>query len=301
MSLISRGMALWGVIYLLLLLSLITPLGVLTVHFILIPLMVMFVIFDLKRFVAVYAGVLIILVVILRDLGLLLSIVSLFFLVPAAAMGRQYRKGAASGTAVSTGVIAFIAVLLIMLLVSTAQGVNFTEEISDYIHSDPSLMALMKSIFTTDENIDKAIDMMNSMVPMMMITFAVYYSVITHWLGRKLLSKLWKPVPKLKPMKEWMLPKSLVWYYLIVLVLELFVRMDTGAVISVILLNSVPLLTYAFALQGIGFLFFVVDAKGWNRALPIICIVLLPLIAQLLAWVGVLDAAFPLRKRMKSN
>jgi uncharacterized protein YybS (DUF2232 family) len=301
LSITAKRMVIWGVLYFLMILSLITPLGLLTIHVIMIPPLLLFVMLDVKRFALIYAGIVAILLVLLGSGGAVLALLSIFFLVPVAAMGVQYRKGASSGSAVTSGIIALIAALLLLLLISSALGANVTEEFTQLIKSDPYTMAMITDLLNSEQKIELFIEVMKSLIPMMIIAFAVYYTLITHWLGRKLLSRMWQPVPKLKPMKEWMLPKSMVWYYLIIVIMDMVMRMDTGSVISVIVLNSLPLLTYAFALQGIGFLFFVADAKGWNRALPIVGIVLLPFVAQLLAWLGVFDVAFPLRRRFKQE
>jgi uncharacterized protein YybS (DUF2232 family) len=294
----SKNMIIWGVIYLLMLLSLATPLGLITFNLMMIPLLLLFVMLDLKRFIIIYAVITAILIVGLGNGGIVLAFVSMVFLIPSVSMGIQYRKGFASGTAVTTGIIVLIAVMLLLLLLSSALGFNLTEEFTKLLKSDANFMSMIHIMVQDEDQIDSYIDIMISMIPMMIIMIAVYYTLITHWLGRKLLSRLWKPVPKLKPMKEWMLPRSMIWYYLIVLVLNMILKMDTGSTLSVIVLNSYPLLTIAFALQAVGFLFFVVDMKGWNRALPIVAIIVLPIpfISSLLAWIGVIDVAFPLRK-----
>jgi len=303
LSTTSKSMITWGGLYLLMLLSLITPMGLITIHLMMIPIVVLFVILDRIRFLLLYAGIVTILIVILGGTGFILALSSLFFLIPSVAMGMQYRKESSSGTVVTTGIIVLIAIMLLLLLFSSALGANITEEFSKMLKSDPTFMAMINNVVQSEEQIDSFIDIMRSMIPMMIIMIAVYYTLVTHWIGRKLLSRVWKPVPKLKPMKDWMLPKSMVWYYLIVVVLDMFLVINTGSVISVIVLNSLPLLTYAFALQAISFFFFVSDMKGWNRALPIVGIILLPFIPSLLAWIGVIDVAFALRKwaKEKSN
>lgn len=301
MSTSTKSMIIWGVLYLLMLLTLITPLGLITIHLMMIPLLLLFVMLDSKKFILLYTVIVMIIIVVLGSGGVILALTSLFFLVPSIAMGIQYRKGSTSGTAVTTGIIVLIVVMLLLLLFSSALGVNITEEFSKLLKSDPNFMAMIHSVIQNEEQLDSFIEIMISMIPMMIIMIAVYYSLITHWLGRKLLSRLWKPVPKLKPMKEWMLSRSMVWYYLIVLVLDMVLEINTGSVLSVIVLNSLPLLTYAFALQAVGFLFFVTDMKGWNRVLPIVAIILLPFLYSLLAWIGVIDVAFSLRKWVKEK
>ncbi len=301
MSTSTKSMLIWGVLYLLMLLTLITPLGLITINLMMIPLVLLFVLLDLKRFILLYAGIVLVLIVVLGGGGVILAFTSLFFLIPSVAMGYQYRKGVTSGTVVTTGIIALIVVMLLLLLFSSALGTNIADEFTKLLKADQNFMTMINSFVQDEDQIDTFIEMMISMIPLMIIMIAAYYTMITHWIGRKLLSRVWQPVPKLKPMKEWMLPKSMVWYYLIVLLLDMVLVMNTGSVVTVIVLNSLPLLTYAFALQAVGFLFFVTDMKGWNRALPIAAMVLLLFAPSLLAWVGVIDVAFALRKWVKEK
>ncbi len=301
MSTNAKSMLIWGILYLLMLLTLITPLSLITIHLMMIPLVLLFVLLDLKRFILLYAGIIAILILVLGGGGFILAFTSMFFLIPSVAMGIQYRKGDTSSLAVTTGIITLIIVMLLLLLLSSALGANITDSFTELLKADPNFMTMINSFVQSEDQIDSFIEMLMSMIPLMIIMIAAYYTMITHWLGRKLLSRLWKPVPKLKPMKEWMLPRSMVWYYLIVLVLDMFLVFNTGSVVSVIVLNSLPLLTYAFALQAVGFLFFFIDIKGWNRALPIVALILLLFIPSLLAWIGVIDVAFALRKWVKEK
>lgn len=294
---------LWIGIHSAILLSLVTPLSVLTAHFTLIPLLVAAVVSDVRKFAVAYAAMFALLALLLGGAGLILALISLYYLIPASLMGKQYRAGASPGVAVISGTLGMIGASLLLLLVSFASGFNLTDGYMAYMRSDPGLMAMMTQWFGSEEQMEAALRMMVDMIPVLIILFAVYTALLAHWIGRKILNGIGVPVGKLKPMKEWRLPRSLVFCYLIVLVLELFIPHEPGSAISVILLNSMPILTYAFALQAAGFLFFLADAKGWNRALPIASIVLMPLpgLSQLLAWLGVIDVSFPIRERLAAK
>lgn len=292
---------LWGGIYLLMLFSIMTPLNVLTLHVLLVPLLILLVVSDPMKSIMGIVALLIFPFLVLGGAGLFLSLLTLFYLLPAAAMAWQYRKEAGPGSAIIAGIVAFIAVILALLLISYSLSFNLSDFMASAIKQDPVLMPMLLSIIGSEAEIDRAIRFIVSLIPATIIIFSVYTTVAAHWLGRKLLSRYDKPVPKLKPMKEWRLPRSIIWYYLILLLLDLFFAFQPGSTMEVMLLNALPLLSYALALQGVGFLFYTADAKGWNRVLPVAGLVLVPFIPQLIAWIGVLDMAFPLRSRMKTN
>lgn len=289
----------WAGIHILLLLSLLVPMvGFFSIHFLMVPLLIMFVISDLRQFVMVLIGMLIIMLVL--PVSSLFLALTAFYLPAALAMGWQYRRGASVSSAVLAGIVAFIAVILLLLVIVYAAGIDVAGAFNNVIQSDPGVTAMLNSVLASEAQMDQALRLMTSMIPTVIIIFSLYNTVLGHWLGRKVLQAIWRPVEKLRPMKEWRLPRSLVICYLIVLVLSMFSGMRLDSTLGVILLNAAPLLMYAFALQGVGFLFFLASAKGWNRALPIAALVLLIFspIAQLLAWLGVIDVASSLRSKV---
>ncbi|WP_283657487.1 hypothetical protein [Paenibacillus sp. RC343] len=79
----------WSVIYLLLLLSLLTPLRIFTVFLLIVPGVVLFSSLPFKGFLIHVIPVL--LIIALQDVYLLLP--AIYFLIPALLMGRVYKKG----------------------------------------------------------------------------------------------------------------------------------------------------------------------------------------------------------------
>jgi uncharacterized protein YybS (DUF2232 family) len=127
---------------------------------------------------------------------------------------------------------------------------------------------------------------------------------VSHGISRWLLNKTGEGIPGLRPMREWMLQKSLVWIYLVVFVLDLFVNPASISLISTLLMNAMPLLMLAFAIQAICFLFFVAHTNKWKPILPIVAIILvcfMPPLFIVYSLLGVFDVAFPIRERFKKN
>src|SRR5690606_24384187 len=124
---------------------------------------------------------------------------------------------------------------------------------------------------------------------------------------RKALVRSGETLPALKPAKEWMLPRSFVWYYLIAVVLSFFTKPD-GSLLFMVLLNVEPLLKLAFIVQAVGFVFFLASVKGWSSRRPVwitvgsvLVMLILPGFTQLFALLGLFDIAFPLRSRLKKS
>jgi uncharacterized protein YybS (DUF2232 family) len=292
---------LWSGIYILLLLSLISPLNFLTVHFLMIPIVALFVKLQPKQFAIYYAIVLIVIFFLTGPFGWVVAVISLFFLAPSVMMGISYKKKASARTALMAGTTTMLAQLLLGLVLITLNGVNIHQAIGGFIRDSLDQAPDIWKAGLTDEVLDHAIQMMLTMIPSYLIFLSLYYVVITHWIGRRILIKTGEQIPGLRPIKEWMLPKSLVWYYLAALIVNLFVPADSDSIWSMILWNLIPLLMFTFAIQAISFLFYLADAKGWNKTLPIIGIVLFPLLPNLLSLLGVFDVSFDIRKRLKKH
>lgn len=70
---------------------------------------------------------------------------------------------------------------------------------------------------------------------------------------------------------------------------------------TMILYNIVPILTFAFCVQAVSFLFFITDVKGWNRSIPIIGIVASLFLPSLISLLGLFDIMFELRKKFQKE
>ncbi|MCS7463092.1 YybS family protein [Paenibacillus doosanensis] len=294
----------WSIATIILLLSVITPLSIITFFLLMIPVVVQFVKLDTKRFL-MYYGASLAIVYILTSVflvgwaGVLLVSMSLFFLPPVIQMGNLYKKRSPARTVLTVGTVTLLAELLLSLVVSYLFGFNLIDKMKQFMtESINSLPDQLKGMVALDQ--DVLVQLMSQMLPLYMIGFSLIVVVITHWLSRKVLNRAGESIPAFKPMREWMLPRSFVWYYMIALFMEFFVK-DANSILFTLLINLLPLLTAAFAIQALAFLFFVVHTNRWNKVLPIGGIVLLlifPPAYFIFSMLGVFDVAFPIRERM---
>jgi uncharacterized protein YybS (DUF2232 family) len=231
--------------------------------------------------------------------AVLLIAVSLFFLPPVIQMGNLYKKRAPARNVLAAGTITLLIELLLSLVISYAFGVNLIEKMKQFLlEFIQALPAQLQNTLAVDQQL--IVQIAGQMVPLCMIGFSFFAVLVTHWLSRKLLNRSGEKIPGLKPIRDWMLHRSFVWYYVIALFMEIFVK-DMSSIFFTILLNLLPILTFLFAMQAISFLFFVAHKKGWNRTLPICAIVISLIFAPayfILSLLGVFDVAFPLRERV---
>ncbi|MCC2683478.1 MAG: hypothetical protein K0R75_377 [Paenibacillaceae bacterium] len=292
---------LWTFANVLLLISLFSPIIVLTLTFIMLPIVVLFVILPLRQFILYYAAGLVLLAAVFPKIGMIAVTASLFFLPTAVVMGMMYRKRATAKRTLMTGTLTLLGQLLLTLVIVTVFGENVVADMRQVINDSMALLAPYMPGYISDETLTKLVDMIIQLLPLYFICFSSYFVVVTHVIARAVLNRNGAKIPGMRPIREWMLPKSLVWYFLIAVILDFVLGHNNGSMITMVLWNLIPLLTLAFSIQAIAFLFFVANANKWNRSLPIIGIALLvlfPFMQYILSMLGVLDVAFPLRDRM---
>ncbi|MDF2960527.1 MAG: hypothetical protein K0S39_2262 [Paenibacillus sp.] len=301
----SAKMVSWSLATVVLLLSVLLPvINMITFCLLMVPVLVQYVKLDTKRFLLYYglslAAVYIATSLVFTGLvGVVLVAISLFFLPPVIQMGNLYKKRAPARTVLTVGVVTLLIEMLLSILVAYMFGLNLIAKMKQFmLESLGTLPDQLRSMLAMDE--DTLVQLMSQMLPLYMIGFSLFLIAVTHWLARKLLNRTGESIPGFKPVREWMLPRSFVWYYVIALFMEFFVR-DTSSIFFTLLLNLLPLLTAAFAVQAIAFLFYVAHSKHWNRTLPIVGIIVLlifPPAYFMFSLLGVFDVAFPIRERM---
>lgn len=273
-----------------------------TVGLMMVPVLCMYVKASVKQFAAHFT---ISLIVVFFATGMvlpgwfsaLLIATALFFLPPVIQMGNLYKKKANARTVITAGTVTLLVELLLSLVIGYWFGFNFIAKMKQYMRESLESLPSLKTMIPMDP--DQIVQITAQMLPVYMIGFSLFYVVVTHWISRRLLMRTGEHIPGFKPAREWMLPKAFVWLYLVSLLLEYFVS-DTNSILYMLLLNSSPLLSFAFAIQGIAFLFYIAYQKKWNNALPITGIILFivfPPSYFILSLLGVFDVAFSIRNR----
>ncbi|ALS25827.1 hypothetical protein IJ21_03950 [Paenibacillus sp. 32O-W] len=287
----------WSAGSLLLLLSvlLLPALNVLTVTLMMVPYVILYTMLPTKSF-AIQAAV--VLAIAFLIAGPVAPVVGLFFLVPAVIMGHLYRKKTAARVVLTAAILTILGELMLeLVLFEVILDLSLIQEMSNLVRSmtDDLLAQGMMPPQWNEEMTEAMIRVMIHSLPLVFISIAFFYSVLTHFIARRILRAYGIDVPGMPPAHEWMVPRSLVFYYLVAIVLEMFISPQDTSFISVALLNLVPLLRFVFAIQTIGFFFFIAHQRRWSRAVPLLMSIPVLLFPPL-SLIGVLDVAFPIRK-----
>jgi len=289
--------AVWSVVYLLLLLSLPTPLSVLAIFFVLVPGVVLYASLSVKSFVWHLVPVAVILLM-FSPIYLLLLVI---FTIPAMIMGNAYKKRKSALFALMSGMGAMLGEYLFLLLLGT---VFFQFDLSGYITDVVQLTVepltgsstqMVNGFVWTPEMTQDVARQTQLMIPFALVVTSMVMALITHAVARPILGVMGVTVSKLPPAREWRMPRALIWYYFLALIFEVVSRQSDGTYWTMIAANLSPLINLGFMIQAIGFFFFLSHVRKWNPVIPYLLAAAVFFIGPLRI-IGIIDLAFPLRE-----
>ncbi|WP_162987520.1 YybS family protein [Metabacillus litoralis] len=150
------------------------------------------------------------------------------------------------------------------------------------------------------EQLEEGMGYITTLIPTLFVTTGMVFAVITHLISVPILKRLRFELAPLKPFREWRLPTSIIWYYLISSIL-LMVKLDQDSFLFMAVLNLYFILQFFVLMQGYSFVFFYSYVKGWAKAIPIVILIaslIIPIFLYLIRILGIIDLGFPLRRKI---
>lgn len=293
----------WSAVALLLILSLFTPLQMVSISFVAIPIVILYATLSVKSFSIHMLLLWLVSFLVMGTFGSAAVLFFIYFTIPGIVMGRLYRRKATAISVWFYGTITILIESIIMLFVmNTVLGFNFNAYLGEAIRAsiEPLQSANLMPIGWTPKMTDELIGMMTSMLPFALIFSSVVMASVTHALSQRILNRQGVEAAKFKPLREWMLPRSLIWYYFIAVLADMVIHStdsSDSSFVSIVLLNLLPVLKIAFMVQTVCFFFFVAHIKKWNKIIPFLLMIPLFLIPPFRI-IGLLDIAFPIRQSL---
>ncbi len=300
---LSEGAIFTTLYIILLVLSVYTPLGMISIYIIPVP----FIIygyrnrFKLATVWFIFANII---------LATLLASIYGFFLtilatITGIVMGTLYKRSSAL-MAVVGGIIATIANFIIILVLSkilfNINLVDTLQQLLNYFLQGTEKLLGTNNKQTKDllNSYQAVLNNIGQILPFMMISYAMFIVFINHVITGLIMKARGTQVPKLPPLREWNFPRSVIVYYLITVSI-LLINPDSNA-LKIIAMNLYPLLQIILIIQGVTFVYYYAHLKKLGNALPIITLIsaFLPIISQLIHVIGIVDIGFNLRKKLKA-
>jgi uncharacterized protein YybS (DUF2232 family) len=221
-------------------------------------------------------------------------------------MGWGYRKYSSAWSSLVAGFLGSVSVIIGYIIWSIViLNVNWISRFQVMIEESIRLNQQWLTAAGADIDLDKLMTsagQWGELFPFLLISLSVVIVALNHTIAGKLLRRWGAVAPSLPPVYEWQIPKSVVYYYIFSFIMSLFVAMDEPSIYRLFIVNILPILTFALAIQGISFIYYWAHIKNKGKWLPRLSVILLfvfPPIANLYNLIGILDLGFPLRKSLR--
>lgn len=207
----------------------------------------------------------------------------------------------------SATVVFLVNLVLIYAISVVFLKVNIFDELinilNESVEQSENILKMMGQ--SVDQNITESLNELLSIIQTLLPTFLVMAAALVVLLMIMIcipiVRKLGIDVEKAPPFRELSMPKNLLWYYLIVMLITLFVDLEKGTYIYTTIFNLFYILQTLMLIQGISFLFYYSHMKKISIAIPIIGTIfsfLIPILSSFIRILGIIDLGFNLRQRI---
>jgi uncharacterized protein YybS (DUF2232 family) len=307
---LAEGALTAGVFAILLLLSIYTPLQIVTVLLLALP----FTIYGARHGMRLMFAVAVVAALIGFMLG---GLIGFIYAVTSSLMGGgmgvsyYYKKPAI--VALVMGTVFSLTGLLITLFVSIYvlgldQITSYQQLMNETIDQTVTFLQKMGQQIPKEQIdlIRTQLSLLPRMIPFAMLLSSVISAMINHAIARKIAKRLGMQFQAFPPFREWRLPRSIIFYYTGVLILSLIPFARENEWVFSIILNARPLLEILIIIQGLSFIYFWAERKNWNKRYITVAVIFAALFlfqgfAFILIFIGMMDFALDLRSRISIN
>lgn len=239
--------------------------------------------------------------------GLLIIPFSLIFAAVGVVVGDALRlKRSKVFLFMSTGITVLITFAIQYVISLKLFETDFIKESMDLMReSYQKSIEISKNLTGTapidDQTLNRMFDTMEILVPASITIAVFFFTFIIISLNLPILKRLGVNVPKFSAFKNMRLPRAVLWYYLIVLTINLFIGPEIGTALYVICLNFSLILWLLLALQGISLVHFILDAYDLPKFLKVLATIMAIPLYSFFVFIGILDLGFNIRSFVKGK
>jgi uncharacterized protein YybS (DUF2232 family) len=228
-------------------------------------------------------------------------------------LGYSVYKGLSAYETWARGTFGFIIGMLFTFIYSQVLlGVNWINDLRQMMTDSVEMsLSILPSMGVPGEELEQLeqmmyaqVDYMVQLLPVWLVLTAALAALVSQWISYKIMNRLEDRNLYFPPFRELQLPASLIWIYLIAILLML-IDTDPAGTFSIMVQNVVMLVGLFMIIQGFSFIFYYAHHKNWSKAIPVLSVVvtlLFPGIFIILVRVlGVLDIGFKLRDRIEKK
>ncbi|WP_019415738.1 YybS family protein [Paenisporosarcina sp. TG20] len=152
-----------------------------------------------------------------------------------------------------------------------------------------------------EQTVSDALLMFETTLPSLLIIGLFLFVYIFINIQLPVLRKLGLDVPKFPAYRYMVLPKSVIWYYLVVLIFTVLVELEQGTFPFMVFANVSLVLQVLLFLQGVSFIHFYIHEKGGPKWTIIVATLLALPLQPFVLLLGIFDLGFNARSFIKNK
>jgi uncharacterized protein YybS (DUF2232 family) len=223
-------------------------------------------------------------------------------------IGDFIRNEKSKQTALIAGSITFLINLVIQYVISIVflnmdiikESIQLLREgIDQYIKIMTSLSQAPNEVVA--QRLYAAVDLIGILTPTIFVITSFSIVFIIQLVSYPILKRFGTHVVVGELFRDFKLPKSMIYYFLIALLVNLIFQPESGSYVHLALSNILFILLLLIVVQGLSFVWYFSYQKSLSKAIPIIVTIamfLMPLILYIVWILGIMDLGFDLRKRL---
>ncbi|MFB6466485.1 YybS family protein [Cytobacillus sp. Hz8] len=154
---------------------------------------------------------------------------------------------------------------------------------------------------TMMKQFENAFSMLETLVPSIFVISSIVMVFIIELVNTPIAKRFGIKIKNWDPFRNIFLPRSIIWYYLLLLLLSIFLKPETGSFLYSALINIGFILQFLLLIQGLSFIYYFSYIKNFSKAVPVIVTITLffiPIVLYIVRILGIIDLGFDLRKRL---
>jgi|GEM_PF-4866123 len=227
-------------------------------------------------------------------------------------MGIFYKQNKGALAPVMAGMLTYLFYFIVFFIISVyVYEFNLTKFAEAYLNTVIEMRETTEDFLELplDENqislYKEYITYITSGFPALMITVAMVLTALHHMVQWRVLRRLKYEVDSLPPFRDWIFPKTILWYYLISMLLIFLGFMDPESSLFPIIFNLHYILEFVMFLQGLAVISYFSYHKRMSVLLPVLTVILAflipPIILMIVRLVGIFELGFGVRSRIKKK
>ncbi|WP_410986661.1 YybS family protein [Bacillus paranthracis] len=303
---ITEGAALLAIYAMLLLISMYVPiLGAVVTFALPLPFILLTIRYKLSSAFVIFTAALFITVIVSQPMNLVKT--TMFGLI-GIVLGYMYKKQKKPVEILMAGTLAYlIGIMLIYVASIKFFNIDLMKQMQNMFNE--SMTQSEKIVTAAGMPISKEQkelfaqfnDVLQTLFPSLLVMVSVCFSWITVMISSSVLRKLKHGVIPWPNFKDIQLPKSIVWYYVIFILLSTFIKVEPTSYLHMVFSNLYVIFALLLVLQGLTFIAFLAHSKGFTKGVPIISFIacmFIPMLFPLVTILGIIDLGISLRSKI---